>query len=106
MTNSFAEMLRGGGFEDVDVFTNPVLALEKIGSRHSVYLLVLIGWRMPHLTGPELGLELSKIDPVIKIILFSALDPYLAREWILEKLWIKFDHFSLPVDIVRITRDD
>ena len=102
MANSYAEMLRGGGFEDVDVFTNPVLALEEIGSRHSVYLLVLIGWRMPRLTGPELGLELSKIDPVIKIILFSALfGPDLASDYldfITRNCNVKFDHFYMAVD--------
>ncbi len=104
MVKSYAETLRGGGFEDVDVFTNPVLALEEIGSRHSVYLLVLIGWRMPRLTGPELGLELSKIDPVIKIILFSALFGWGGQEsndyldFIARTYNVKFDHFYVAVD--------
>jgi len=51
-----------------------MIASEKIGSQHSIYLLAVIGWRMPHVSGYELALYLSKIDPEIKIILFSAWD--------------------------------
>lgn len=81
-----AEAIRDAGYE-VDLFTKPILALKKIGSRHSVYLLAVIGWRMPRLSGYELALHLSKIDPEIKIVLFSAL-PY--------GIDIEFDHLSMP----------
>ena len=105
MAKSYAEMIRGGGFEDVDVFTNPVLALEEIGSRHSVYLLVLIGWRMPRLTGPDLGLKLFKIDPEIKIILFSALFGQEANhylDFIARTENVKFDHFYMVVSTAEL----
>jgi DNA-binding NtrC family response regulator len=95
LANCYAEIIRGGGYE-VDVFTNPVLALEKIGSEHSIFLLAVIGWRMPRLTGPELALDLSKIDPGIKIILFSALTPSEANhhlDYIARTDNVKFDHF-------------
>ena len=99
MAKGFAEVIRGGGYE-VDVFTNPILASEKIGLEHSIYSLVLIGWRMPRLTGPELALDLSKIDPRIKIILFSALDSQTANSYLdfmTRTFNVKFDHFSMPI---------
>lgn len=71
-----------------------MFASEKIGSQHSIYSLVLTDWRMPGLTGIELALYLSKIDPGIKIILISALSSdeayYLMGD-------VKFDHISMPV---------
>lgn len=51
---------------------------------------------MPRLTGPDLALNLYKIDPGIKIIVFSALDRGTASDWI-GKMEVKFDHFSMPV---------
>jgi DNA-binding NtrC family response regulator len=99
VAKEFAEMIRGGGYE-VDVFTDPMLASEKIGSQHSIYLLVLTGWRMPRLSGPALALDLSKIDPGIKIILFSALDSQTANkslDFMARTCNVKFDHFSIPV---------
>jgi DNA-binding NtrC family response regulator len=100
VAKGYAEMIRRGGYE-VDVFTDPMLASEKIGSQHSIYLLVLIGWRMPRLTGPELALNLSKIDPAIKITLFSALDGRMANDYldfITRTYNVKFDHFYMAVD--------
>ena len=99
MAKLYAEIIRGGGYE-VGVFRDPMLASEKIGSQHSVYLLVLIGWRMPRLTGPELALDLSKIDPGIKIILFSALDSGDPNKHLIK--WhinfnVKFDHIYMVV---------
>lgn len=95
VANCYAEIIRGGGYE-VNVFTDPVLASEKIGSQHSIYLLAVIGWRMPRLTGPELALDLSKIDPRIKVILFSGLEgPNL--DWINRTFNVKFDHFYMIV---------
>ena len=82
-----------------------MLALEEIGSRHSVYLLVLIGWRMPRLNGFELGLELSKIDPRIKIILFSALFGQMANDYldaITRTFNVKFDHFYMAVSTAEL----
>ena len=55
---------------------------------------------MPRLTGPELALDLSKIDPRIKIILFSSLDSQMANyylDFITRTFNVKFDHFSIPV---------
>jgi DNA-binding NtrC family response regulator len=100
VANSFAEMIRKGGY-DVGVFTDPMLASDKIGSQHSIYLLALIGWRMPRLTGPELALNLSKIDPGIKIILFSALYGPIANDFldsVTRTYNIKFDHFYMAVN--------
>ena len=97
VANAFAMSIRRGGYE-VDVFTEPFLALEKIGSQHSIYLLALIGWRMPRLTGPYLALGLNKIDPGIKIILFSAWDfAYSYLDQIARTYNVKFDHFRMPI---------
>lgn len=93
-----AEAIRDAGYE-VDLFTKTIRALEKIGSRHSIYLLALIGWRMPRLSGIELALKLYKLDPEIRIILFSALDPEMAQDgldFIARTDNVKFDHLSMP----------
>jgi len=92
---SSAEAIRDAGYE-VDLFTKPILALEEIGSRHSVYLLVLIGLRMPRLSGIELALKLYKLDPEIKIILFSALELSRALDFIARTDNVKFDHLTMP----------
>jgi DNA-binding NtrC family response regulator len=97
LADCYAEIIRGGGYE-VDVFTDPVLASEKIGSQHSIYLLAVIGWRMPRLTGPELALDLYKIDPGIKIILFSAWDlANHALDHLARTDNVRFDHFYMLV---------
>jgi DNA-binding NtrC family response regulator len=99
VAKGYAEMIRRGGYE-VDVFTDPMVASEKIGSQHFIYLLAVIGWRMPRLTGPELALNLSKIDPGIKIILFSALYGLMANDYwdfITRTYNVKFDHFYMVV---------
>jgi len=104
VAKGFAVVIRGGGYE-VDVFTNPILASEKIGLEHSIYSLVLIGWRMPRLTGPELALDLSKIDPRIKIILFSALFGQEANhylDFIARTENVKFDHFYMVVSTAEL----
>ena len=92
MADVFAEAIRGEGYK-VDVFTNPLLASEKIGSQHSIYSLVLTGWRMRGLSGIELVLYLSKLDPGIKIILISPLSSEEAYYMMGD---VKFDHISMP----------
>lgn len=87
LADLLAEIIRGGGYE-VDVFTNSLLASEIIGSQHAIYSLVLTSWRMPSLSGRDLGMRLSKIDPGIKIILILALDAGFSCE---------FDHIIMPV---------
>jgi DNA-binding NtrC family response regulator len=100
-------MIRGGGYE-VDVFTNSVLASEKISSQHSIYSLVLTGWRMRGMDGIELGEQLSKIDPGIKIIVISHYYPgdpiydHFAQNGLFQNGYIfwegfKFEHLSMPV---------
>ena len=95
-------MIRGGGYE-VDVFTNSVLASEKISSQHSIFLLVLTAWRMRGLSGIDLGEQLSKIDPEIKIILISPNDRVYAQSILGNPQTInilggvKLDHISMPV---------
>jgi DNA-binding NtrC family response regulator len=88
-----AEDIRGGGYE-VDLFTDPVVAKEKIGSQHTIYSLVLTGWRMPRLSGTDMALDLYKIDPGIKIIVFSAFDVGTAE---FNRIFdYKFDHMLMP----------
>jgi len=59
---------------------------------------------MPRLSGLELALDLSKIDPGIKIILLSALDRVCAQsilgnpQTINILRGVKLDHFSMPAD--------
>jgi DNA-binding NtrC family response regulator len=94
LADIFAKIIRETGFE-VDVFTSSRVASEKIGSEHSIYSLVVTGWRMRGITGPELGYNLSKLDPGIKIILISAYDFEMEYYKIGD---FKFQHFRMPVD--------
>lgn len=69
----FGDFLRGNGFE-VDIFTDPIVLLNKIKKKHNDYALVLSDVRMPRLTGIELGKEILQIDKNIKIMLISAFE--------------------------------
>jgi DNA-binding NtrC family response regulator len=112
LADVFAKIIRGAGYE-VDVFTNSMLALEKIGSQHSIYSLVLTGWRMRGMDGIELALHLSKIDPGIKIIVISHYYPgdpiydHFAQNGLFQNGYIfwegfKFEHLSMPFDSAKL----
>jgi DNA-binding NtrC family response regulator len=102
LADVFAKVIRGGGYE-VDVFTNSTHASDKIGSQHSIYSLVLTGWRMPGLNGIELAMYLSKTDPGIKIIVISPLHPtdpiydHFIQNGYIFVGGVKFEHISMPI---------
>ena len=70
----FKDALSANGFA-VNVFTDPLVALESISVDHLKYRLVLTDVRMPKLNGTELASQINTVDKDIKLILMSAFDP-------------------------------
>ena len=95
IANLFGELIRGEGYE-VDIFTNSVIAYEKISSLHSRYSLVVTDNRMPGLTGFELAKNLYKIDREIQTVFISCLDINWANG-IMDHIGIKFDFYRKPI---------
>lgn len=69
----FKEALSGNRFI-INVFTDPVAALESISAEHLRYRLVLSDVRMPRLDGVELARRIYGIDKKIRLILMTAFD--------------------------------
>jgi DNA-binding NtrC family response regulator len=69
----FGEALKSRGYT-VDVFTDSLVASEKIKSEHQNYSLVLTYVRMPKLTGVDLGKQILEVDRSVRIILISAFE--------------------------------
>ena len=70
ITLAFEKGLRDKGFEQIDRFNDPILALRnfKAGS----YDLLIIDIMMPQMDGFELYEEIRKIDPKIKVCFITA----------------------------------
>ena len=71
LVNLFAEALQIHGY-DVCTFTDPLEALNHIGSNPDKYNLIISDFRMPHMTGNELCTKLLDLNPYLKVILMSA----------------------------------
>jgi DNA-binding NtrC family response regulator len=69
----FKDALSRKGFV-VNVFTDPVAALESISAEHFRYRLVLTDISMPKLNGLQLASRINDLDKEIKLILMSAYD--------------------------------
>ena len=69
----FKDVLSTNGFA-VNVYTDPLVALESISADHLKYRLVLTDVKMPKLNGTELASLINAVDKDIKLILMSAFD--------------------------------
>ena len=63
-------ILEENGFKEVDVYTEPLVALQNFKSR--VYSLLITDVAMPRMDGFELYEEMRKIDDRINVIFVSA----------------------------------
>jgi CheY-like chemotaxis protein len=84
-------VLEENGFKEVDVYNEPLLALQNFKSR--VYSLLITDVAMPRMNGFELYKQIKKIDDRIKVIFMTAYFNYEA----LKELF--------PVDVLDISDD-
>jgi two-component system, cell cycle sensor histidine kinase and response regulator CckA len=57
----------------VDAFTNPEEALQKFKSNAESYCLVLLGIKMPALSGIQLARKVKEANPNVKVLVLTAL---------------------------------
>jgi two-component SAPR family response regulator len=62
------------GFENVIVFTKPLLALENFKINYKNYCLVISDIRMPEMSGVEFAILVGRINPKIKVLFMTAYD--------------------------------
>ena len=71
--NLFSYFLRENGY-DVFGFTNPLLLLDYIHHHDNQFRLILIDYKMPQITGCEWANKIEKINPIIKMVLITAIN--------------------------------
>lgn len=81
----------------VNIFTNPIVALEHILNNPIKYELVITDYRMPMLNGCEFGAKVKELNANIKVILISAYD-------IIEEDYnkLKFDFLRKPFPLQKL----
>ncbi len=85
-------ILEENGFKEVDVYNEPLLALQNLKS--GVYSLLITDVAMPRMNGFELYKQIKKIDARIKVMFMTAYFNYEA----LKELF--------PVDVLDISDDE
>jgi len=71
LVNLFSEALKINGY-DVCTFTDPIEALNHIGSNPGKYNLIISDFRMPNMTGDSLCTKLLQLNPKMIVVLMSA----------------------------------
>lgn len=69
----FTIFLRENG-QDVIGFTNPLLLLDYIRHHDNKFRLLLIDYKMSHITGCQLANKITDINPRIKMVLITAVN--------------------------------
>ena len=69
----FTDVIQMNGYV-VAGFTNPFLLIDYIRENPNQIKLILIDYKMPHMTGCELANKIYAINPNIKMVLLSAYD--------------------------------
>jgi CheY-like chemotaxis protein/class 3 adenylate cyclase len=92
---TYKSMLKDEGYDKVDTFTDPQLALKHFAESDPYYYkLVLLDIRMPNLNGLQFYYRIKSINPNIKIIFVTALD-------IVDELATVLPDFSPDKDIIK-----
>lgn len=71
LVNLFSEALKINGY-DVCTFTDPIEALNHIGSNPAKYNLIISDFRRPNMTGDSLCTKLLQLNPKMNVVLMSA----------------------------------
>ena len=69
----FTAVLHENGYHIIG-FTNPLLALDYIHKHPDEFDLIIIDYRMSPMLGCELSIQISTINPKIKMVLITAYD--------------------------------
>ena len=64
-------VLEDSGFQ-VDSFTDPLLAFERVKGEPGKYMLLVLDIRMPNMNGFELYKQIKKIDDKVKVCFLTA----------------------------------
>jgi two-component system, OmpR family, response regulator ChvI len=92
---TYKSMLKDEGYDNVDTFIDPQLALKHFAQLDPYYYnLVLLDVRMPNLNGLQFYYRIKSINPNIKIIFVTALD-------IVDELATVLPDFSPDKDIIK-----
>jgi DNA-binding response OmpR family regulator len=92
---TYKSMLKDEGYDKVDTFTDPQLALKHFAETGPYYYkLVLLDVRMPNLNGLQFYYRIKSINSNIKIIFVTALD-------IVDELATVLPDFSPDRDIIK-----
>ena len=92
---TYKSMLKDEGYDKVDTFTDPQLALKHFAETGPYYYkLVLLDVRMPNLNGLQFYYRIKSINSNIKIIFVTALD-------IVDELATVLPDFSPDSDIIK-----
>jgi len=70
MTLTFSTVLKNNGFKEVDVYNDPLLALQNLKS--GIYRLLITDLAMPKMDGFELSQRIKKIDGKIRVFFVTA----------------------------------
>jgi DNA-binding NtrC family response regulator len=79
----FTEIIRQNGYPVVG-YANPISFVRYLRTNQDKFVLILIDYKMPQMTGCELANQIIKINPNIKMILMTAANDILNNNLNLE----------------------
>jgi DNA-binding NtrC family response regulator len=90
----FTEIIRQNGYPVVG-YANPISFVRYLRTNQDKFVLILIDYKMPQMTGCELANQIIKINPNIKMILMTAANDILNNNLNLELIHkpIKINEF-------------
>lgn len=106
ITNLFIEVLQENSHRALG-FTNPHILINYLHEHPNQIGLILLDYRMPHITGCQLSNQIYTIDPNIQMVLVSAFDEItnntlnlqiVKKPMPLSRLLEVVDHFMNPIN--------
>ncbi len=90
----FTEIIRENGYPVVG-YANPISFVRYLRTHQDKFVLILIDYKMPQMTGCELANQITKINPNVKMILMTAANDILNNNLNLELIHkpIKINEF-------------
>jgi DNA-binding NtrC family response regulator len=90
----FTEIIRQNGYPVVG-YSNPISFVRYLRTHRDKFVLILIDYKMPQMTGCELANQITKINPNVKMVLMTAANDILNNNLNLELIHkpIKINEF-------------